>query len=257
MATFVSADWVRERLGATGVVVIDPRSAMRYLMGHLQAAVSMPYKKLTDAQGKLLPDSLLAEALGQIGLGDWDTPVIYDGRDGRNAAMLAWVLEYLGRDDVHIMDVTFQRWVDEGGEIFYRPVTADSRKFSARPKPQFRAALADVSANSGAKVVDLRSRDEFDGDEEMDERPGHVPGSLNIEWSELAGDDGQLLCTEDKARGLLEAAGVRPGDPVVALCRSGVRAALGSLAWRRLGYDVRLYPGSYLEYMASGLPVER
>mgnify|MGYP003707703755 CR=1 FL=1 len=39
MASFVSADWVRERLGATGFVVIDPRSAMRYLMVHLFGGV--------------------------------------------------------------------------------------------------------------------------------------------------------------------------------------------------------------------------
>lgn len=257
MASFVSADWVRERLGATGFVVIDPRSAMRYLMGHLQLAVSIPYKKLSDPEGKLLPISQLAEALGWMGLGDSDTPVIYDGHDGRNAAMLAWVLEYLGRDDVHIMDVTFQHWVAEGREIFYRPVEVDSQNFSAQERPQLRAALADVSADSSAIVIDLRGSDEYAGDDENDERPGHIPGSLNIEWNKLAGDKGQLICTEYKARSLLEAAGVRPGDPIVAMCRSGVRASLGSLAWRRLGYDVRLYPESYLEYMASGLAVER
>ena len=256
MASFVSADWVQERLGTAGFLVIDPRSAMRYLMGHLRQAVSMPYKKLSDTQGKLLPDSQLAEALGSMGLGDGDTPVIYDGHDGRNVAMLAWVLEYLGRDDIHIMEVTFQHWVAERREVFYRPVEAHSQNFSARPKPQLRAALADVSPNVGAKVVDLRSKDEFDGNAEGDERPGHIPGSLNIEWGELAGDDGQLLCTVEKARGLLEAAGVRPGDPIVTMCRSGVRASLGSLAWRRLGHNVRLYPESYLEYMASGLAVE-
>ncbi len=257
MPTLVSADWVQERLGAPGFVVIDPRSAMRYLMGHFRLAVSMPFKKLSDAQGMLLPDSQLASAVGAMGLGDSGAPVIYDSHDGRNAAMLAWVLEYLGRDDVHIMDVTYQRWMDEGREVFYRPVEAQPQKFSMRPNPELRAALADVSRGSGAKVVDLRSEDEFNGNAELDERPGHVPGSLNIVWSELAGDDGQLLCAEDKARSLLEAAGVNPGDRVIAMCRSGVRAALGSLAWRRLGYDVRLYPESFLEYMASGLAVER
>ena len=257
MATFVSADWVQEHIGTPGFVVIDPRSAMRYLMGHLRLAVSMPFKKLSDGQGMLLPDSQLAGALGAMGLGDNAVPVLYDGHDGRNAAMLAWVLEYLGRDDVHIMDVTYQRWVDEGHEVFYRPVEAQPQKFSAQPIPNLRGGLADVSPGSGTKVVDLRSEEEFLGDAEMDERPGHVPGSLNIVWSQLAGDDGQLLCTEGKARSLLEAAGVKPGDRVIAMCRSGVRAALGSLAWRRLGYDVRLFPGSFVEYMASGLDVER
>ena len=257
MASFVSADWVQERLGDPGFLVIDPRSAMRYLMGHLRLAVSMPFKKLSDAQGVLLPDSHLAGAVGAMGLGEGAAPVLYDSYDGRNAAMLAWVLEYLGRDDVHIMEVTYQRWVDEGREVFYRPVEAQPQKLSTRPNPDLRVALADVSPGSGAKVIDLRSEEEFHGNGEMDERPGHVPGSLNIVWSELAGDGGQLLCAEEKARSLLEAAGVNPGDRVIAMCRSGVRAALGSLAWRRLGYDVRLYPESFLEYMASGLAVER
>ena len=257
MATLVSADWVQERLGTPGFVVIDPRSAMRYLMGHLRLAVSMPFKKLSDAQGMLLPDSQLACAVGAMGLGDRAAPVLYDSHDGRNAAMLAWVLEYLGRDDVQIMDVTYQYWVDQGREVFYRPVEAQPQKFSSQPNPELRVSLADISPGSGAKVVDLRSEDEFHGNTEMDERPGHVPGSLNIVWSELAGDGGQLLCAEDKARSLLEAAGVHPGDRVIAMCRSGVRAALGSLAWRRLGYDVRLYPESFLEYMASGLAVDR
>ena len=257
MAVLVSADWVQERLGAPGYVVIDPRSAMRYLMGHLRLAVSMPYKKLSDAQGTVLPDSQLADAVGAMGLGDGGVPVLYDSYDGRNAAMLAWVLEYLGRDDVHIMDVTYQRWLEEDREVLYRPVEAQPQKFSSRPNLDLRVALADVSPGSGAKVVDLRSEDEFHGDAEMDERPGHVPGSLNIVWSELSGDGGRLLCTEDKARSLLEEAGVNPGDRVIAMCRSGVRAALGSLAWRRLGYDVRLYPESFTEYMASGLTVER
>lgn len=257
MASFVTTDWVQEHLGAPGFVFIDPRSAMRYLMGHLRSAVSIPFRRISDAQGKLLTDSQLSEFLGSMGLGDNDTLVLYDGYDGRNAAMLTWVLEYLGRDDVHVMEVTYQHWVSQGREVFYRPVEARPKTFSAQPRPQLRATLAEVSSNIGQnKVVDLRSQEEYDGEVETDERPGHIPASLNIVWSELAGDNGQLLCTDDKARGLLDAVGVNPGDQIVALCRSGVRASLGSLAWQRLGYQVKLYPESYLEYMASGLPVE-
>ena len=42
MATFVSADWVEEHINRPGYLIIDPRSAMRYLMGHLRGAVSVP-----------------------------------------------------------------------------------------------------------------------------------------------------------------------------------------------------------------------
>ena len=62
MATFVSPDWVAERIGQPGYLVIDPRSAMRYLMGHLRGAVSVPYKKLQAPDGRLGPSEQLAAA---------------------------------------------------------------------------------------------------------------------------------------------------------------------------------------------------
>ena len=46
MATFVSADWVSERIGRPGYLIIDPRSAMRYLMGHLRGAVNVPFQEI-------------------------------------------------------------------------------------------------------------------------------------------------------------------------------------------------------------------
>ena len=105
MTTFVSADWVEEHIGRPGYLLVDPRSAMRYLMGHLRGAVSVPLKKLQDEQGRLRPPEELADAFAAAGLGDGVTPIMYDGSDGRNAAMHAWILEYLGRDDIHIMDL--------------------------------------------------------------------------------------------------------------------------------------------------------
>ena len=86
MATFVSADWVEENIlrqaqdeGRPGYLIIDPRSAMRYLMGHLRGAVSVPLKKLQDEQGRLRPPEELAETFAAAGLGDNVTPVLYDG----------------------------------------------------------------------------------------------------------------------------------------------------------------------------------
>ena len=45
MAKFVSADWVSDHIGRPGYLIIDPRSAMRYLMGHLRGAVSVPFQE--------------------------------------------------------------------------------------------------------------------------------------------------------------------------------------------------------------------
>ena len=256
MATFVSPDWVAERIGQPGYLIIDPRSAMRYLMGHLRGAVSVPFKKLQGPDGRLADPEQLGAAFGDVGLGDDVTPVLYDHQDGRNAAMAAWVLEYLGRDDVHIMDLRYESWQEQGREVLYRPVPTEARPFSVRLDSSVRATLDDV-ANAGSVILlDTRTAEEFDGQAEMDHRPGHIPGAINLPHAETAGADGNLLIDEFELRERLGIVGVANNDSVIAYCRSGVRASVAWLAMRQNGYDVRLYDGSYAEWMDSDQPVE-
>ncbi|MCY4417110.1 MAG: rhodanese-like domain-containing protein [Chloroflexi bacterium] len=256
MTTFVSADWVAERIGRPEFLIIDPRSAMRYLMGHLRGAVSVPFKKLQRPDGKLADPDQLAAAFGAAGLSDDVTPVLYDHQDGRNAAMASWVLEYLGREDVHIMDLRYEAWKDAGREVLYRPVPTDSRQFTVRLDPSVRATLADVIDPGTTVLLDTRTIEEFDGQVEMDHRPGHIPGALNLPHIEAAGEDGNLLIDEFELHTRLAIAGVANNDTVIVYCRSGVRASVAWMAMRQSGYDVRLYDGSYAEWMDSDQPVE-
>ena len=256
MATFVSADWVSEQIGRPGYLVIDPRSAMRYLMGHLRGAVNVPFKKLQGPDGRLGQPEQLAAAFGEAGLGDDVKPVLYDHQDGRNAAMAAWVLEYLGRDDVHVMDVIYESWKDQGREVLYRPVPTEPKLFSPHLNPSVRATATEAANPGGARILDTRTPEEFRGQTETDHRPGHIPGAVNLPHSEVTGADGQLLIEPGLLRRRLTSVGISPGDPVVAYCRSGVRASLAYLAMKQAGYNVRLYDGSYAEWMDSGHPVE-
>ena len=261
MATIVSADWISDHIGRPGYLIIDPRSAMRYLMGHLRGAVSVPFKKLQGPDGRLGPPDRLAAAFGAVGLGDNVTPVLYDHQDGRNAAMAAWALEYLGRDDVHIMDLLYDAWQEQGREVLYRPVPTEANSFTVRLNPALRATLTDLisilAANPGdARLLDTRSAEEFRGEAEMDHRPGHIPGAIHLPHMETAGSDGKLLIDPDLLRQRLSESGINGDDSVIAYCRSGVRASVTWLAMRQAGYNVRLYDGSYAEWMDSEQPVE-
>ncbi len=256
MATFVSADWVAERIGQPGYLVIDPRSAMRYLMGHLRDAVSVPYKKLQAPDGRLGPPEQLAAAFGDAGLGDDVTPILYDHQDGRNAAMAAWVLEYLGRSDVHIMDLRYEAWKDEGREVLYRPVATRAARFSFNLNTGIRATLDDVANAGSATLVDARSPEEYRGEFEMDHRPGRIPGAISLPHNELAGSDSRLLANQDTLRERLSAAGITEGKPAIVYCRSGIRASVTWLALTQMGCYVTLYDGSYAEWMDSDQPVE-
>jgi thiosulfate/3-mercaptopyruvate sulfurtransferase len=251
---FVSAEWVEKHLDAPDVLLLDPRSPVRYMAGHPKNAVNVPVAKARDAEGKLLPAEELGRWLGAAGLDERRTPVIYDNADGRNAAFLAWILLYLGRPDVHVMETLWEQWVGEGRETFYRPVRPKPSEFFARPREEFRAKLEDVPA-PGAKLLDLRAAEEFSGELDTDGRPGHIPGAVHLSWRELA-SNGQMLAAKEKLEQVFASRGISPEDHVIAYCRTGVRAALGFLALAQLGRKVALYDGSYTEWAKSGLPVE-
>ena len=256
MATFVTADWVDERLEMPEILLIDTRFSMRYLMGHLKSAVNVPPPKLRDAQGKILSPEGLANLYSAAGLSDEITPVLYDGYDGRNAAMAAWALEYLGRTDVHIMDIVFDEWKEQGREIFYRPVRLEPRQFSVQINQDIRAHMADVRDSIDVRLIDTRTSEEYNGHANSDEKPGHIPGAVNLVWQELVGQNGQLQASQEEIRRVLDMANIKPSDHVVAYCKIGARASVAYIAMKRLGYDVKLYVESYAEWQTSGLPVE-
>src|SRR5262245_4289999 len=122
MATLVTAQWVEQHFDDPDILLLDPRRPMRYWQRHHNQAVHLPIYKAFDADGKLQPDAQLQRWIGAAGLDDQATPVIYDSFDGQNGAMLAWLLEYFGRSNVHILNILYERWVGEGREIFYKPV---------------------------------------------------------------------------------------------------------------------------------------
>jgi thiosulfate/3-mercaptopyruvate sulfurtransferase len=256
MITFVSTDWVAEQADSADILLLDPRRPMKYLQGHLKNAINLPVFRAFDGQGKLLRSDDLARWIGAAGLDDSRTPVIYDSPEGQNGAMLAWILEYLGRTDMRMLDVFYERWVAEKREVFYKPVEATAKTFTTRVNLQIRVTLDELRTNPPVKLIDFRSQEEYTGKRDMDGKPGHLPGAVNIVWRDLGGPSQAVLAPLEKLEQLLSAAGIKRGDQIVAYCRSGPRASLGYLALRQCGYAVRLYDGSYADWVRNGMPVE-
>jgi thiosulfate/3-mercaptopyruvate sulfurtransferase len=258
MAKLVDAEWVAARLESKEIVVGDPRRPMKYLSGHLPGAINIPMYKAFGADGKLLAPALLADFFAGAGLDDSITLVLYDSPEGQNAAMLAWILEYLGRRDVLMLDSYYENWQARGMEVRYKPVTAAATKFRTHEDPAIRATLAGVRGGAGAKLIDFRSHEEFIGERALgDDAPGHIPGAINIVWRDLASPPDKILAPREKIARIFAAAGIERDDNIVAYCRSGPRAALGYLALKEAGFDVRLFDGSYAEWSGNGLAAEK
>jgi thiosulfate/3-mercaptopyruvate sulfurtransferase len=258
MARLVSIDWVADHLGQDGFILIDARRPMKYLSGHLPGAINIPAYKAFGPEGRLLEPESLAQFIGNAGLAVDLAAVIYDSPEGQNAAMLAWILEYLGCRDVGVLESFFEAWKASGREVLYKPVGRPKTTFTSRLNSSLRATLEDVRTAHHATLVDFRSHEEFMGTSTIGEdRPGHVPGAVNIVWRELGAPPQCMLKSAEALAEITEAAGVKRHGAVIAYCRSGPRAALGYLALTRLGIDVRLFDGSFAQWSSAGLPVER
>src|SRR5919109_1369695 len=211
MATLVTAPWVEQYIDDPHILLLDPRRPMRYLQGHLKHAVNLPVYKAFAADGKLLPEAQLQRWIGAAGLDDQATPVIYDSFDGQNGAMLAWLLEYFGRSDVHLLNIFYERWVAEGHDVFYKPVTPKTGAFAARVNPKVRVTIEALRREPALKLIDFRSREEYTGQQDRDGKPGHIPGAVNIVWRDLVGPQQEILVPPERIRQLVSAAGVQPG----------------------------------------------
>ncbi len=77
---------------------------------------------------------------------------------------------------------------------------------------------------------------------------GHIPGAVNIPWSEMVTQDGRFH-PADEIRLLYDAQRITPDKDVIVYCRIGERSALTWFVLHELwGYrSVRNYDGSWTE----------
>jgi len=107
------------------------------------------------------------------------------------------------------------------------------------------------------KVVDARAAEFYTGpaSEQNHMSAGHVPGAVNIPFTAVTSDD-LLMLPRSRLEALFGAAGIQPGDTVVAYCHVGQQATAVLFAARVAGHPVRLYDGSFQDWSMRNLPTE-
>ncbi|MFF0631017.1 sulfurtransferase [Nocardia sp. NPDC004151] len=267
----VSADWVEENLNTPGVVLVEvDEDTSAYDLGHIEGAVRLDWKK--DLQDQVRRDFVNQEQfsalLSERGISNDDTVVLYGGNNNWFAAYAYWYFKLYGHQDVKLLDGGRKKWELDG-----RPLVKDIK---VRPATDYKASAQDLSIRAfrdevidaiGAKnLVDVRSPDEFSGKilapahlpQEQSQRPGHIPGAINVPWSKAANEDGTFKSDAELAE-LYKEAGLDGEKQTIAYCRIGERS---SHTWfvlqELLGHqNVKNYDGSWTEYGSLvGAPIE-
>ncbi|MEU8897886.1 sulfurtransferase [Nocardia sp. NPDC048505] len=267
----VSVDWAEENLNTPGVVFVEvDEDTSAYDGGHIEGAVRLDWKN--DLQDQVRRDFVNQEQFSDLlstrGIGNDDTVVLYGGNNNWFAAYAYWYFKLYGHNDVKLLDGGRKKWELDG-----RPLSRDAVN---RPTTSYKAAAPDVSIRAfrdeviaaiGTKnLVDVRSPDEFSGKilapahlpQEQSQRPGHIPGAINVPWSKAANEDGTFKSDADLAE-LYKEAGLDGEKETIAYCRIGERS---SHTWfvlqELLGHsNVKNYDGSWTEYGSLvGAPIE-
>jgi len=167
------------------------------------------------------------------------------------------MLEWLGHRDVAVLDGGLPAWLEAGGEI--TPIVPTPLRATLTLSTEWPGTIDrdEVRARTGSiDLIDLRDIERYRGDADpVDGIPGHIPGARSRPATVLLDDSGRLL-PADRLQVLLRAHGSLATAPTVMSCGSGVTACFGALAARVAGMtDPLIYPGSYSDWVTSGMPV--
>jgi thiosulfate/3-mercaptopyruvate sulfurtransferase len=271
--TLVTTEWAQSHLSDQGLRFVEVDvDTTEYSKGHIPGAVGFNWQsQLNHPVRRDIPSKEEFEALlSSAGIGNDTTIVLYGDNNNWFAAFALWLLKYYGHDKVVLIDGGRKKWVAEN-----RPLTTDVPSYprASYKVGQINAGLRasrefvlETVRSRGRNLVDVRSVPEFKGEiiappgmPETAQRAGHIPGAINVPWSQAVNEDGTFKSSE-ALRELYDAAGLDPSKPTIAYCRIGERS---SHTWFVLKYllglnDVVNYDGSWTEYgNLIGVPIEK
>jgi len=272
--TLVSTQWAADHLNDSNIRLVEVDvDTSAYDQGHIPGAVGWNWQsQLQDnIRRDLVDQSALESLLGQSGISNDTTILLYGDNNNWFAAYALWQLKYYGHKDVRLINGGRKKWVEEK-----RPLTTDTTKVAATkyraagPDESIRARKEDVfrflDKKAPAQLVDVRSVDEFTGKviappgmSETAQRGGHIPGAANVPWAQAANEDGTFKSLE-ALKALYEGKGVTGKNEVIAYCRIGERSSHTWFVLKYLlGYDnVKNYDGSWTEWgNLVGAPIEK
>lgn len=256
-----------KNLPTENLIILDARAGkdvyQNYLNKHIKGARFIDLDKDLAEIGENaafggrhpLPEiKKFAETISNLGISENNHIVVYDDKNGSNAAARAWwMLKAFGFENVQVLDGGFQNAEKEGvefssGEESFEKAELIHKENWLLPVSDLETVENELTKQSST-VVDVRDSYRYRGESEpIDLVAGHIPGAINIPFSENLDENGNFLSPEilrEKYSKLLEG---KPENLIIH-CGSGVTACHTILALDYAGFKIpNLYVGSWSEW---------
>ncbi|WHY84379.1 sulfurtransferase [Neobacillus novalis] len=261
-------EWLLKNLNDTNVRIVDCRFSLaapqkkheEYREGHIPGASYFDLEQ--DLSGSVrdhggrhpLPDlAELVTKLENAGISNHTTVIAYDDGDGAFAARFWWLLQYLGHEDVYVLDGGFNGWLEGNYPLSTDIPAFEKTEFQPSLNAELIAATEEVKAfvkNQLDDIILIDSREEkryLGLEEPIDKKAGHIPGAINKPWMEGLEEGQYIPAAEQKQR----FADVDPDKEIIVYCGSGVTATPNFLALKEAGFEkVKLYVGSFSDWIS-------
>ncbi|HLK65180.1 MAG TPA: sulfurtransferase [Bryobacteraceae bacterium] len=265
----VSTAWLADHLHDPNLTILAIGPEPDYQKAHIPGALYLSYDSIHLMQTpanltvELPPMDQLRDVFRKLGVNNDSHVVLYFGtqRFASIATRAYLTLDAMGMGPhTSLLDGGLPVWQSEGRATTteVRPVTAG--KLEPCPQNDIIAELDYVRSNlrhPGVAIIDARAPEFYTGAQIPNgKRAGHIPGATNIAYTSLLDAQGKLKSPE-ALKDQFTSAGIKPGDRVVSYCHIGQQATVVYFAARYLGYDARLYDGSWEDWSAhKELPAE-
>jgi len=259
----VTTEWLADNLEDPSLVLLHVGSEEEFDQEHIPGArhvglanVAVRLDSATGLRNELPFPEVLRQELESLGISDDSKVVVYSGSERvLVATRVLFSLDYLGLGDrAALLDGGLLQWKHEGRAVTSEVAAVERGSLTVGPARDLVVDAEWVAANlnrAGYRVLDARPAGQFTGLEEQDGvRPGHIAGAGNVPLTELFDGFGRIRHAAELER-VFRAAGVAPGDTIVAYCFTGVLGSGIAFAAKALGYEALLYDGSYEEWGAD------
>lgn len=184
--------------------------------------------------------------------------ILYDSKGMWSVAKAFWMFLMLGFEKVKILQGGLPEWkaLEFPLETTHKHHQEPIQKTHKEHFTLKREYLTEFQDLTSGQIIDLRLSARFNGIPGSEPRPncpsGHIPGSLNIPYSQFLTKSGQFLLSKQE---LEEIFACKIGnhwkkEKLIFSCGSGITACIGFLAALTLGKEEKIcvYAGSWIDY---------